>query len=148
MTRPGGPACPLVNGLYSSSSSLLNKNKNSSQNKKKKKQIMTSPLASKARRDLTERVLGFLRRDANVLLPVDASGRALELILLLSRFWSKQNLAGSYNLVWFGSMVHNTLEFSRSQLEWMNVSLGNNIYDSLIPRHVELAITLLYVVSM
>lgn len=129
VTRPGGPAFPLVNGLYSTSNTSHNKN---SKEKKKKKSpsMMTSPLASRARRDLTERVLGFLRRDANVLLPVDASGRALELILLLNRFWSKQNLSGSYNLVWFGSMVHNTLEFSRSQLEWMNSTLFNNIFDA------------------
>jgi cleavage and polyadenylation specificity factor subunit 2 len=127
VTRPGGPAFPLVNGLYSSSGkSKDTKNKN----KKMLPTMMISPLASRARRDLTERVLGFLRRDANVLLPVDASGRALELVLLFNRFWSKQNLAGSYNLIWFGSMVHNTLDFTRSQLEWMNSSLGNNIYDS------------------
>lgn len=111
VTRPGGPAFPLVNALYS----------------KKKKNTL---LASRARQDLTERILGFLRRDANVLLPVDASGRALELILLLNRFWAKQNLGGSYNLVWFGSMVQNTLEFGRSQLEWMNSQLGNHIFDT------------------
>ena len=130
VTRPGGPAFPLVNGLYSSSSSSKNGNgKNKDAKKKKKSQaMMISPLASKARRDLTERVLGVLRRDANVLLPVDASGRALELVLLFNRFWSKQNLSGSYNLVWFGSMVHNTLEFGQSQLEWMNSALGNNIF--------------------
>lgn len=125
VTRPGGPAFPLVNGLYSSS-----KNAKQKGGKNKKSSMMISPLASKARRDLTERVLGFLRRDANVLLPVDASGRALELILLFNRFWAKQNLSGSYNLVWFGSMVHNTLEFGRSQLEWMNSTLGNNIFDN------------------
>ncbi len=123
ITRPGGPAFPLVNGLYSTSS-------NNKKIESKKKSLMISPLASRARRDLTERVLGFLRRDANVLLPVDASGRALELVLLFNRFWSKQNLSGSYNLVWFGSMVHNTLEFGRSQLEWMNSALGNNIFDT------------------
>lgn len=132
VTRPGGPAFPLVNGLYSSSN---NKNKNRNRNKnnknhKKSKAMMVSPLASRARQDLTERVLGFLRRDANVLLPVDASGRVLELILLFNRFWSKQNLSGSYNLVWFGSMVHNTLEFCRSQTEWMNSALGKNIFDT------------------
>ena len=126
ITRPGGPAFPLVNGLYSSSNSAKDKHNN----KKTKPSMMISPLASRARRDLTERVLGFLRRDANVLLPIDASGRALELVLLFNRFWGKQNLSGSYNLVWFGSMVHNTLEFGRSQLEWMNSSLGNNIFDN------------------
>ncbi len=126
VTRPGGPAFPFVNGLYSSSTS----NTKAKKDNKKKSSIMISPLASRARRDLTERVLGFLRRDANVLLPIDASGRALELVLLFNRFWSKQNLSGSYNLVWFGSMVHNTLEFGRSQLEWMNSTLGNNIFDN------------------
>ncbi|OEU08375.1 hypothetical protein FRACYDRAFT_174306, partial [Fragilariopsis cylindrus CCMP1102] len=75
---------------------------------------------SKVRRDITERILGLLRRDANVLLPVDASGRSLELVLLLDRFWSRNNLSNTFNLVWFGPMVHNTLEFTRSQLEWMN----------------------------
>jgi len=130
VTRPGGPAFPFVNGLYSSSNNAKAKKGN-----KKKSSMMISPLASRARRDLTERVLGFLRRDANVLLPVDASGRALELVLLFNRFWSKQNLSGSYNLVWFGSMVHNTLEFGRSQLEWMNSTLGNNIFDNSHRNH-------------
>mmetsp|Transcript_20702 Transcript_20702/g.48885 ORF Transcript_20702/g.48885 Transcript_20702/m.48885 type:complete len:1171 (+) Transcript_20702:84-3596(+) len=137
VTRPGGPAFPIVNGLYSSgggsSSSSKNsngKNKDTKKKKKKSQAMIISPLASRARRDLTERVLGVLRRDANVLLPVDASGRALELVLLFNQFWSKQNLSGSYNLVWFGSMVHNTLEFGQSQLEWMNSALGNNIFGS------------------
>jgi len=130
VTRPGGQAFPLVNGLYSSSTSSSSSSSNEIKEEKKKKKMIISPLASKARRDLTERVLGFLRRDANVMLPVDASGRALELVLLFNMFWSKQNLSGSYNLVWFGSMVYNTLEFSRSQLEWMNPTLGNNIFDS------------------
>jgi len=140
VTRPGGPAFPLVNGLYSSSTrNNNNRNKKllgASQQQQQQSQFSRprparrmTPLASKARRDLTERVLGFLRRDANVLLPVDASGRGLEIILLLNRFWVKENLGGSYNLVWFGSMVRNTLEFGRSQLEWMNPKLGNHIFE-------------------
>eukprot|EP00536_Pseudo-nitzschia_multiseries_P006857 jgi/Psemu1/193992/e_gw1.151.72.1 len=137
VTRPGGPAFPLVNGLYSTShnrgSSSSNNNNSTKPPQalaKRSKALRTTPLASRARRDLTERILGFLRRDANVLLPVDASGRALELVLLLNRFWAKENLGGSYNLVWFGSMVRNTLEFGRSQLEWMNSALGNHIFES------------------
>ena len=90
---------------------------------------MKSPLVSKVRRDITERILGLLRRDANVLLPVDASGRSLELVLLLDRFWSRNNLSNTFNLVWFGPRVHNTLEFTRSQLEWMNSVLSANIFD-------------------
>jgi Cft2 family RNA processing exonuclease len=126
ITYPGGSAsCPLINTLYST-----NSNSNSSNNKKiKQSAIMKSPLVSKVRRDITERILGLLRRDANVLLPVDASGRSLELVLLLDRFWSRNNLSNTFNLVWFGPMVHNTLEFTRSQLEWMNSVLSANIFD-------------------
>jgi Cft2 family RNA processing exonuclease len=127
ITYPGGSAsCPLINTLYSSNSSKTNSSNN---NKKIKQSIMKSPLVSKVRRDITERILGLLRRDANVLLPVDASGRSLELVLLLDRFWSHNNLSNTFNLVWFGPMVHNTLEFTRSQLEWMNSVLSANIFD-------------------
>ena len=137
ITKPGGPASfPVINSLYSTSGSLLssslrNKINNSSNkyNSKISKPILVSPLISKVRRDITDRILSLLRRDANVLLPVDASGRSLELILLLNLFWSKQNLSSTYNLVWFGSMVHNTLEFGRSQLEWMNSALSSNIFN-------------------
>ncbi|KAL3914768.1 MAG: hypothetical protein SGILL_005965 [Bacillariaceae sp.] len=112
ITRPGGPACPLLGQLYQQSL------------------IPRTPLVTQAQRNLTNHVLNILRRDGNILLPVDASGRALELILLFQRFWDRQRLAGSYNLVWLGSMSYNTLEFARSQLEWMNTALGNQFDNS------------------
>jgi cleavage and polyadenylation specificity factor subunit 2 len=87
-------------------------------------------LVTEAQRNLTNHVLNILRRDGNILLPVDTSGRALELVLLFQRFWERQRLAGSYNLVWLGSMTFNTLEFARSQLEWMNTALGNQFDNS------------------
>jgi Cft2 family RNA processing exonuclease len=112
VTHPGGPACPLIGQLY------------------QKQIIPRTPLVTQAQRNLTNHVLSVLRRDGNILLPVDASGRALELILLLHNFWDRQRLPGSYNLIWYGSMVHNTIEFARSQLEWMNGQLGNQFDNS------------------
>eukprot|EP00980_Cylindrotheca_fusiformis_P015827 scaffold4634_cov122-Cylindrotheca_fusiformis.AAC.8 len=105
ITRPGGPGMPFLGQLY--------------QAKKLK-----PPLVSQSQRTLVEHILSVLRRDGNVLLPVDASGRVLELVLLLSQHWERHRLQGAYNLVWLGSMVGNTIDFARSQLEWMAASLG------------------------
>jgi hypothetical protein len=88
------------------------------------------PLVSQVQRNLVEQILSTLRRDGNTLLPVDASGRCLELILLLSQHWERHRLTGTYNLVFLGPMVPNTLEFGRSQLEWMNTRLGKQLEQS------------------
>lgn len=110
VTRPGGPALPLVQELLAQDSSSNWK---------------LPVLTSQAQKQLTESIMSVLRRDGNVLLPSDAAGRVLELILLLDQHWEKQRLGGTYNLVWLGPMVGNTLDFARSQLEWMNGVLGN-----------------------
>ena len=120
VTRPGGPSMRALQALYSPSSSSGNK-KNTQQ---------APPLVSQVQRQLVEHILSVLRRDGNTLLPVDASGRSLELILLLSQHWEKHRLSGTYNLVWLGPMVGNTIEFGRSQLEWMNVRLGKQLEQS------------------
>lgn len=106
VTRPGGPAMPLLGRLYEANK-------------------LKPPLAAQSQRNIVEHILSVLRRDGNVLMPVDASGRVLELVLLLSQYWEKQRLQGAYNLVWLGPMVANTIEFCRSQLEWMAGALGN-----------------------
>ena len=110
ITSPGGPAFPILSQLYT--------------DKK-----LTSPLVSQAEKQVVEHILSVLRRDGNLLLPVDASGRVLELVLLLSQHWDRHRLHGAYNLVWLGPMVQNTLEFCQSQLEWMSTKLGNQ-FDS------------------
>ncbi len=109
VTRPGGPAMPLLS------------------------QVTTTSTASQTQKRLMETIMSVLRRDGNVLLPVDASGRVLELMLLLNQHWEKQRLSGTYNLVWLGPMVGNTLDFARSQLEWMNDRLGTQFDTSVHP---------------
>lgn len=110
ITRPGGPAMTLLSQLYHTKK-------------------LKPPLVTQSQRALIEHILGVLRREGNVLLPVDASGRVLELVLLLSQYWERHRLQGAYNLVWLGSMVGNTIDFSRAQLEWMAGTLGNQ-FDS------------------
>ncbi len=89
------------------------------------KAILNSPSVGRDEGELVEMILSTLRRGGNVLLPVDSSGRVLELLYLLNQHWERHRLASAYNLCWVGSMVHNTLEFVRSQLEWMSAPLGN-----------------------
>lgn len=108
VTYPGGPAMGQLSQLYGGST----------------KPLMQQPVVSQAEKTLTETVLAVLRRDGNVLLPVDASGRVLEILLLLSQHWDRHRLSGTYNLCWVGPMTKNTLDFARSQLEWMAAPLG------------------------
>lgn len=109
VTRPGGPAMPLLTP------------------------VLPTATASQTHKRLMETIMSVLRREGNVLLPVDAAGRVLELILLLNQHWEKQRLSGTYNLVWLGPMVGNTLDFARSQLEWMNDKLGTQFDTSVHP---------------
>jgi cleavage and polyadenylation specificity factor subunit 2 len=79
-----------------------------------------------ADRDRSERILldncmATLRAEGNVLIPVDAAGRVLELLLVLELYWSEHHLP--YTVALVGPMVHTTIEFARSQLEWMNENL-------------------------
>jgi cleavage and polyadenylation specificity factor subunit 2 len=89
-----------------------------------KKPILSPPMGNRSESELIESVMAALRRDGNVLLPVDASGRVLELLLILDKHWEKQRLSGAYNLIWVSPMSPNTIEYARSQLEWMAPPLG------------------------
>ena len=90
----------------------------------KSKPILNPPSVARDESELIESILSTLRRGGNVLLPTDASGRVLELLYLLNQHWERHRLGSAYNLCWVGSMVHNTIEFARSQLEWMAEPLG------------------------
>lgn len=108
VTYPGGPAMAQLSQLYGGST----------------KPLIQQPVVSQAEKALTETVLAVLRREGNCLLPVDSSGRVLELLLLLSQHWDRHRLGGAYNLCWLGPMTKNTVDFARSQLEWMAAPLG------------------------
>lgn len=70
--------------------------------------------------NLAEAVIASV--SGNVLIPVDAAGRVLELVLLLEEHWDKQKLA--YPLALLSPMAYNVLELASSQLEWMSHYVG------------------------
>ncbi len=121
VTTCGGPG-GILKELYIPNSHL---NEQYGQVVPQNKAILNSPSVGRDEGELVEMILSTLRRGGNVLLPVDSSGRVLELLYLLNQHWERHRLASAYNLCWVGSMVHNTLEFVRSQLEWMSAPLGN-----------------------
>ncbi len=73
--------------------------------------------------DLMDAVMATMRRGGDVLMPTDTAGRTLELLLLLENHWTKNRL-GSYKLVLLHNMAFNTVEFARSQLEWMSDAIS------------------------
>ena len=88
------------------------------------KPILSPPVGNRSESELVDAIMAALRRDGNVLLPVDASGRVLELLLILDRHWDRNRLGDAYNLCWIGPMCPNVIEYARAQLEWMAPPLG------------------------
>jgi len=68
-------------------------------------------------------IMKTLRADGNVLLPTDTAGRVLELLLTLDQHWSYYRLATTYPLVLLHFESYNTIEFAKSQLEWMSTAV-------------------------
>jgi Cft2 family RNA processing exonuclease len=110
--RPGGMGGGLLGSLYKGSPPVL----------------QPQPWRT-VQSSLLDQIMSVLRRNGNVLLPTDAAGRVLELLLLLDGYWRKQRLSSTYHLVWVGPMAHNVLAYVQSQLEWMNGTLGKQ-FDS------------------
>eukprot|EP00877_Chromochloris_zofingiensis_P014690 jgi/Chrzof1/9475/Cz04g04140.t1 len=71
---------------------------------------------------LLDSIMSTLRADGSVLMPVDTAGRVLELVLLLDSYWQEHRLL--YPLVLLNYVAFTTLEFARSQLEWMNDAIN------------------------
>ena len=118
ITTCGGPGAALGSLYIPNSRNTAHNNHNNN------KPILNPPSVGRDEGELVETILSTLRRGGNVLLPTDASGRVLELLYLLNQHWERHRLGSAYNLCWVGSMVHNTIAFARSQLEWMAEPLG------------------------
>lgn len=85
---------------------------------------------------LKDIVLKTLRNDGNVLIPVDASGRVLEVLMTLNALWEEKRL--TYPLLFVGPMVKATLEYARCQLEWMNEDLAKGLGYNKVDNPLEL----------
>ena len=126
ITRPGGPAFRQFRALYTnqiSNSRTIPKNIKGKSNVPQQTSsiLQPPPLVQQAERNLLETIMAVLRRDGNVLLPVDTSGRILELLLLLVKEWDTNKYHTSYNLIYYGYMCHNVLDYAKSQLDRKSV---------------------------
>ena len=66
--------------------------------------------------------LGLQLAAGNVLIPTDTAGRSLELALVLEHAWRTQKLL--FPIVLLTPVAYSTLEFAKSQLEWMNQDIS------------------------
>lgn len=72
--------------------------------------------------DLLDTTMKTLKGDGNVLLPTDTAGRVLELLLTFDQHWAYYRLS-QYGLVLLEKQAYNTIEFAKSQLEWMSTAV-------------------------
>ena len=77
---------------------------------------------------LLDSIMAALRKDGSILMPVDTAGRVLEIMLLLEKHWAVNRL--SYPLALLSPVAYNTLEFAKSQLEWMNEQVAKEFENS------------------
>eukprot|EP00899_Mesostigma_viride_P011881 jgi/Mesvir1/20694/Mv14896-RA.1 len=71
--------------------------------------------------ELMAKVTSTLRQGGSVLLPIDATGRVLELILILEQHWASNQMS-RYPLMVLSSVAYNAVEFAKSSLEWMSAA--------------------------
>eukprot|EP01112_Ceratiomyxa_fruticulosa_P013936 TRINITY_DN3952_c0_g1_i2.p1 TRINITY_DN3952_c0_g1~~TRINITY_DN3952_c0_g1_i2.p1 ORF type:complete len:765 (-),score=147.43 TRINITY_DN3952_c0_g1_i2:128-2422(-) len=69
--------------------------------------------------ELLEDIVRVLRSGNSVLLPTDTAGRVLELVLILEQHWAQHWNLGTYSVALLTHVSSNTIEFAKSQLEWM-----------------------------
>lgn len=65
-----------------------------------------------------ESLMNTLRRDGNVLIPTDSTGRALELLVCLEQYW--QLYKHPYSVCMLNYVSTSSVEFAKSMLEWMS----------------------------
>ena len=87
-------------------------------------QFLEKPRAPK----LLDAVMATLRNDGSILMPIDTAGRVLEIMLVLEKHWAVNRL--SYPLALLTPVAYNTLEFAKSQLEWMNEQVAKEFESS------------------
>eukprot|EP01116_Phalansterium_solitarium_P003529 TRINITY_DN14340_c0_g1_i1.p2 TRINITY_DN14340_c0_g1~~TRINITY_DN14340_c0_g1_i1.p2 ORF type:complete len:733 (-),score=366.09 TRINITY_DN14340_c0_g1_i1:191-2389(-) len=91
--------------------------------------LATVPSRKERDSELTDLVLRTLRANGNVLLPVDTSGRVLELLVVLDQLFVQHRLS-TYGIAFVTNVAFNTLEFAKSMLEWTNDSIVSSFESS------------------
>ncbi|XP_050426265.1 probable cleavage and polyadenylation specificity factor subunit 2 [Adelges cooleyi] len=73
---------------------------------------------------LITNIFTTLRNKGNVLIPTDTAGRVLELVHMLDQLWRNRNSGlFLYSLIFLTNVSYNTVEFAKSQIEWISDKL-------------------------
>jgi cleavage and polyadenylation specificity factor subunit 2 len=67
-----------------------------------------------------------MEKGGNVLIPVDSAARVLELLVVLDQHW--QYYRHPYHLIMLSNVSRNTVEFAKSNLEWMSDAISKNFF--------------------
>jgi cleavage and polyadenylation specificity factor subunit 2 len=102
-------------------------------------------LAKKDRdRQLLDLTVKTLRQQGNVLIPIDGSGRVLELVHLFEKQWSNNAGLAQYPIYLLHSVCEQTTEAAKRQIEWMNKTISanfdrtqNNPYDLKVVKTIK-----------
>lgn len=78
---------------------------------------------------LLEKVQSGIDNGGNVLLPVDSTGRVLELMILLDEYWSVRNLRG-VTLAFLSPESRSTVDMAMSQTEWLSKHVNHKFVQS------------------
>ena len=62
--------------------------------------------------------MATLRKDGDVLVPVDTCSRCLELAYILENHWREQRLA-SYQVILLNTASQKVVDYAKSTIEWM-----------------------------
>eukprot|EP01134_Creolimax_fragrantissima_P001120 CFRG1120T1 len=81
--------------------------------------ITQSATRKDTERDIVDAILSTVRKDGNVLFPLETASRVLELALLLDEVWQVRGLQ-SYRLVWLNVFAENVCGYAKSTLSWMS----------------------------
>jgi cleavage and polyadenylation specificity factor subunit 2 len=75
---------------------------------------------------LYESIIAAMEKGGNVLIPVDSAARVLELLVVLDQHW--QYYRHPYHLIMLSNVSRNTVEFAKSNLEWMSDVISKNFF--------------------
>jgi len=86
--------------------------------------------------DSTEYVYETLTKEGNVLVPIDAASRVLEIALVLEQFWTSniKNIKRlGYRLILLTHRIYNPINFGQKMTEWMSDEISKNLSVQEVP---------------
>jgi len=105
--------------------------------------LNTQPSRRKKDQEFIDIIVKTLRGGGNVLLPIDTTGRSLEILLILEEFWNQQHL--SFPIFFLTNVAPSTIDFVKSFLEWMSDSIAKSFEHTrdnvFLLKHISLIIS-------